>query len=122
MSSPTSRTLEHYRRCGYHIDIAERWIQATRQRRDLFNFVDLVAFNDDETLAIQATSTGNMNARVNKILELRAAWDWIQAEGRKIVVIGWKKYAKPVDRKWWRPTIRYLTKEDWTDGPPTDPR
>jgi hypothetical protein len=115
VSSPTQRTLDHYRGLNYDIQVTERWCPHSRKRKDLFNFIDLLAIDDDETLAIQATSTGNMSARVKKILGLPAAWRWLQVPDRKIVVIGWKKYAKPVNRKFWRPTIRHLTTEDWRD-------
>jgi hypothetical protein len=113
MASPTSRTLEYYRSLGMTIEVTEKWNQFSRQRNDMFGFADLCAFDHQNVYLIQATSTGNMRAREAKILGVEAARLWVQSPNRKIVVIGWKKYAKPVDRKLWRPTIREMTVDDW---------
>lgn len=69
-SSPTSRTLDRCRRWGWRTQVVERWNQYAKIRIDLFGIIDLIALTDDNrTIGIQATSTGNMSARVNKALE-----------------------------------------------------
>ena len=64
-------------------------------------------------IAIQATSGSNGAARVKKIQnecsEALAAW---LAAGGVVEVWAWKKYAKPVDRKFWRPRIVRVTLEE----------
>lgn len=113
MSSPTSRTLDLYRSLGYTVDVVEKWNPHTKTRKDLYGFADILAFNPDVTLAIQATSTSNMRSRVHKILACPEARQWLTGSGRGIVVIGWKKYQKPVDRKLWRPTVTEITLADF---------
>jgi hypothetical protein len=110
-ASPTQRTLAYYRELGYEADVAERWIEAVRQRRDLFGFIDIVVLTDDKTIGVQATSTSNMSSRVRKIVSHPAAAAWLANPDREVIVIGWKKYAKAINRKFWRPTITPVTKE-----------
>lgn len=115
MSSPTSRTLELLRDQGCVAQVVEYWVPHSRTRRDLFGFIDIVALHPDlGTIGVQATSTGNVNARIKKILEIPEATLWLRA-GNKILVAGWKRYKKPVDRKYWRPTLKEITLDDF-DG------
>lgn len=111
--SPTQRTLKHYRGHGYIVGITEHWNPHAFIRQDLFGFIDVLAITATITVAIQATSTGNMGARVNKILALPAAKLWAQGKKRYIIVIGWKKYKEAVERKFWRPTVTIITREDF---------
>lgn len=112
MSSPTSRTLELLRDEGYLCEVVEKWNQWSKNRQDLFNFIDILAVGNGKTIGVQATSTGNMNARVKKILALPESREWLKA-GNLIMVIGWKKYKKAVNRKFYRETIRWITEEDY---------
>lgn len=105
MSSPTQRTLAYLRDLGYEATVCEYYNSFTRKRNDLYGFGDIIAFRDDETLLVQATSTGNMRARVKKIHDIPAAWLWMGSPHRSLWVMGWKKYAQAVDRKFWRETI-----------------
>ena len=110
MASPTQRTLELFRDAGWQIDISEHFNYFSKQRKDLFGFMDLVAFHRERqgVVGIQATTTGNMTAREKKICGDIGdrAYDFVDSQNR-IIVIGWKKYAKAIDRKWWRPTITH---------------
>lgn len=125
MASPTTRTNEYFRNLGYTVDIAEHHNTFAGKKKDLFGFIDIVAIGHGETIGIQATSTGNVNARVKKILygDLgkdkepdptipERAQEWLRS-GNTICVMGWKRYKKRVDNKLWRPTIRWLTLEDF---------
>ncbi len=109
MASPTSRTLSHLRAQGYMAGVVEFWNPHTNTRRDLFGFLDVVAVREGEVLGVQATSTGGAS-RVNKILNdcTGDAILWLEA-GTHLQVIGWKKYKKAVNRKWWRPRIWDIT-------------
>lgn len=120
--SPTSRTLQMYRDDGIPIGVVERWLpfHGTTEngkkpggvRSDLFGFIDLIALVDDRIVGIQATSAANLSHRCIKIRdECRDnATAWVAAGGQ-IVVIGWKKYVKPIERKLWRPKIMDMTNE-----------
>lgn len=116
-ASPTQRTLKLYRDKGLMIGVTEHWNPYAGKngiRQDLFGFIDLILVGPNGTAAIQATSTGNIGARVTKILALPSAKYWLSGKAkRSIIVIGWKKYKKPVNRKWWRYTIVVLRLEDF---------
>lgn len=111
--SPTQRTLNYYRDLGYDIGVVERHNHFSGQKNDLFGFVDLVALDDDHTHLIQATSTSNMSARKKKILENEVARRRISNPSVRVFVIGWKKYAKPENRRFWRETVWEITEGDF---------
>lgn len=90
MASPTQRTLNEARKLGYIAAVVEKWIPQTRQRKDLFGFVDVLCLRGPNTLAIQATSGSNHSARVAKIkasenLPAMLAAGWV------VEVWSWKK-------------------------------
>lgn len=113
--TPTKRTLDLYRDQGFVVGVVETHNHFSGKKNDLYGFIDIVAIREGETLGIQATSTGNLKARVHKILAEPRAKVWLAA-GNKIVAIGWRKYAKPIDRKHWRPTIIEITGKDFENG------
>lgn len=114
MSSPTQRTLAWLRLNGFMVGSVEKWIPQTKQRVDLFGFIDLVAVHDDETgcLGIQATSASNMASRQDKILSLDSAHRWLKA-GNRIWVVGWSKKGAAGQRKLWTPTTKIITREQF---------
>lgn len=88
--SPTQLTLRHLREQGYVAEVVERWDSFAGVRRDLFQFIDVLALRGAETLAVQATSASNVASRVNKI----ALCDHVaavRAAGWTIRVYGWAK-------------------------------
>ena len=116
--SPTARTLEYYRGYGVDIDVVERWVPGAQIRKDLFGFIDLVAILGEKTVGVQATSTGNIGARIKKILALPVARRWVEAPSRTLLVIGWKKYKESGSEgafagKYYRPTERVITLADF---------
>ena len=115
--SPTSRTLQLLKKENKLVDIVEKWNSFTQQRKDVFGFIDIIALDPEkkETWGIQCTSTGNMNARVKKILtECRdAALIWLKA-GNHIEVIGWSKTGPAGKRKLWNAKRRTILLEDFT--------
>lgn len=120
MASPTSRTKEWLRALGYVEDTVEQrqaWKTDSGYSplRDWCNFADLVAFSATRTLAVQCTSTTNVASRVTKCLAEPRAWLWLQAPGRSLWVVGWKKYAKPLEghRKFWRPMLQSLVSDEF---------
>ena len=112
--TPTARTLDWLREQGYRAGIVERWNPHGGVRIDLFGCLDVVAVNDTTTVGVQATSAGHVSDRVTKIRgEARdGALAWLMSPHRELWVVGWRKYAKPEDGRWWRPVVREVTLED----------
>ena len=114
-SSPTQRTLAWCRDQGWLAQVVEYWNPHTKTRRDLYGFIDIVCLDptNHAIIGIQATSTGNQSARVRKIQGECAeqARLWLTCHG-KLLVIGWRKYAKKVDRRSWRETVTELSLKD----------
>jgi hypothetical protein len=89
--TPTQRSLAKLRAEGYAVGVVERWNAHVRIRQDLFGFIDLIAMNDTETVAIQTTSGSNVAARITKIEESEHAKLWLACPHRRIIVHGWRK-------------------------------
>lgn len=99
MSSPTQRSKAYAESLGYQVAIVERWNQWAKVRQDLYGFIDLLCLKEGACLiAIQATSTGNMNSRIAKIKTLPASWKWITS-GNRLEVWGWALRGKKGKRK-----------------------
>lgn len=113
--SPTGRTMKVVRAAGGIAYVVEKWNAHTMRRIDAWGFGDvLAAYPDDKrVLLIQATSTSNLSKRVAKIKTetADAAEAWLRAGG-EIEAWGWRKYAKRVDGKVWRPTVVTITLGD----------
>jgi hypothetical protein len=111
-NSPTQRTMKVFRDADYRIDVVERFISAIKQRRDYMHFGDLMAYtrNVPGVLAIQATSTPNLAARMTKCTEGTigdAVRDWLWA-GNRLECWGWSLKGKRRQRKLWTPTVRRI--------------
>jgi hypothetical protein len=117
--TPTSRTLKLLRDEDKIVDITEKWNCFTKQRKDLFGFIDLIAldFKKNVTWGIQCTSTGNVKARIKKIcVECKEnAIAWLNA-GNLIEVIGWSKKGKKGYRKTWQASRIIITLKDIENG------
>lgn len=83
------------------MEITERWNAFARKRKDLFDFIDLLAIKDGEVVGVQTTSASNISARIKKIKE-HPNYGPVRASGIKIVVHGWKKEKN-----------RWKAKEQW---------
>ena len=115
MSSPTSRSLKLLKDEGKLAEVVERWNAFTKQRKDFLGFIDILAVDPSTktTWGIQCTSTGNMNARINKICTEcnEYATIWINA-GNSIEVIGWSKKGAKGKRKTWQSKRKIITLSD----------
>ena len=92
-ASPTSLSLAALRRDGYTAAVVEYWNPHTRTRHDLFGFIDILAIRPGETLGVQATSRGNVSARVRKIAD-HPNLPAVREAGWRLEVHGWSQ-AKP---------------------------
>ena len=88
---------------GFNCAITEHWNSHVRIRQDLYGFIDLVYLDPHSmgVTAVQTTSGSNVSSRIAKIKASDKAALWLVC-GNAIVVHGWKRYAKKLDRKWWR--------------------
>lgn len=99
--SPTQRSLAKLRKEGWTCAITEKWNSYVKIRQDLFGFIDVLAFQDAVTMAVQTTSGSNVAARVDKIKAIPAARLWASGGFRTIVVHGWAKRGERGKRKLW---------------------
>lgn len=90
MTSPTARSLALLRALGMRAEVVERWNPHSKTRHDLFGFADLLALGQGSILAVQATSSANLSARMRKMEGLDALFDWLAAGGR-VEAWGWKR-------------------------------
>ena len=117
--SPTSRTLQLLRAANYTAGGVEKWIPQTKQRIDLFGFIDLGALHKDDRglLGVQATSGSNHAARRTKIMSIPAARLWCEC-GNRLWIVSWTKSGAKGKRKLWTPRIEKLGAGDFDDAHP----
>jgi hypothetical protein len=84
----------YYAQSGYVFGMAEHYNAFSGKKRDLFTFIDAVAFNAEETVAVQVTSHSNHSARLKKIRSLDVADFWLKSESRKIHLITFGKNSR----------------------------
>ena len=100
-TSPTKLSLKHLRKTCQAVAVVEHWCAFSRKRNDLFGFIDILALNGPDTIAVQSTSWGNVSARAKKIAESDHI-ESVRAAGWTVLIHGWRKNAK---------TRRYELKE-----------
>jgi hypothetical protein len=89
--SPTQRSLELLRELGYTPDVVERRIPGADTTRDFFGCIDLIAAHPrGGILAVQATTSSNLAARVAKAKAERRLAVWLRAGG-KFEAWGWSE-------------------------------
>lgn len=102
MSSPTQRSLAKLRKDGWTlVEVTERWVPFAKVRRDLFQFIDVLAIRANETLAVQTTSGANVAARFEKMRLLPSVTHWLACPTRRVVIHGWRKVGARGKRKTW---------------------
>jgi len=126
----TQKTLGHLRDLGYTVDVAEKWVPAPHMkqqgggfRRDLFNFVDIVALHRQYrgVIGVQSTSYGQVAPHAKKIREIEEAGVWVDT-GNLLLLIGWekvfppKKDGSPGKAARWIPRTFRFDAETWRHG------
>jgi hypothetical protein len=116
MSSPTARTLALLRADGWIAEVVEKWIPFAKIRKDFAGCIDIICFRPPREIdigstqsepagagivGVQATSTGNLGARIKKSLAEPKLALWKQSGGR-FACIGWAKRGKRGERKTWQ--------------------
>lgn len=122
MASPTARTMAWLRKQGYVCAVVEQRVPTLEHvTRDFCGFADIIAFNAYDTIAVQATSAGNIRSRERKIWNEPRALAWAWGNHRHVWVVGWKKYTEAIMRRHWRETTLIIqpdafSKEIWTEA------
>lgn len=89
--SPTSRSLATLRERGCElVQVVEHWNPHARVRQDLFGIIDILAIHEGETVAVQATSRGNVSSRIKK-MEDSGAIAALRAANWRLLIHGWAK-------------------------------
>ena len=94
-TSTTQLTLRELRKRGYTADVVERWVMGANVRKDLWGFIDVLALNGKEIVAVQATSYENVSARVKKMTD-HENLPKVREAGITILIWGWRK----VNNRW----------------------
>ena len=92
-TSPTQLSLKELRKTCTAVQVVERWNPHAKIRQDLFGFVDILALNGAETIAVQSTSWANTGARAKKIAESDHVAA-VREAGWRVLIHGWRKNAK----------------------------
>ena len=126
-TSPTKRTLAHFRRKEWTASKVEYWNAAAQQSVDFLGFGDVLVFDKHRhrLLILQVTSYSNIAARVKKIKTIRRAiaLEWLDY-GNLIEVWGWKEYDKTamegdfIGRRW-RPRVVPIKRSDLSNDQKT---
>ena len=90
MSSPTQLSLKELRKTCDLVQVVEVWNHHAFIRQDLFGIIDILAIRGGDTIAVQCTSRGNMNARIRKMSESDAL-PHLRKAGWTILAHGWAK-------------------------------
>lgn len=107
MTSPTQRTLKFLRDAGAAAVVLERWNQYARIRQDIWG-ADILARQGQLLMAIQATSSTNHSARVEKARANPDTLNWLNC-GVPYYVYSWGKKGARGKRKLWTLKITQLS-------------
>lgn len=88
--TPNARSKALLEGEGFTVEIVERFNHWSTTRHDLFNAFDLLAVGNGETLAVQATTDGNLAARRTKLAQCAVVPLCVAAKWR-IEIHGWAK-------------------------------
>ncbi len=114
-TSPTQRTLKLLRSRGLRCGIVERYNAFTKQRYDLFGFIDIVALSEDMGFLGVQSCGQSFSAHLKKIVEEKSedCRLWLKSGG-KVLLIGWRKLKKKRGGKamYWSPREKWITLED----------
>lgn len=111
--SPTQLSLAKLRKEGFAAEVVEKWIPGAFIRKDFLGCIDILAVKAQHNgvLGIQATTTGNINARLEKARMIPALRAYLEA-GNRFVVWGWAKRGPRGKRKVWELKEEALTFND----------
>ena len=111
--NPSQRSLKNLRERGYTPFVTENYNPYIKRKKDLYNFIDMVALHPRETgvLGIQTTTGSNLSARVKKAEALKSYWLWLSC-GNDVEFHGWRKLLTGKRQRTWQPRIIRVTLKD----------
>ena len=123
MQSYTQRTLAWLKSQDMRCGIAEKWCHYTKQRKDLFGFIDIVAMDpgNQRLIGVQSTGPNGHASHIRKILSEDHRDDalmWLLSGG-SLWLVSWRqlkvknkdgKYGK---RKRWEPRVHEFSLSDF---------
>jgi hypothetical protein len=115
--TPTARSLKYCRELGWEADKTECYNCFSHKYSDLFGFIDIIALTEKgRVIAIQATTSSNMSARIKKIANRPAIPRILLIGGAGIEVWGWGKYKVKIGGK----AVRWAVRRTVVDLPLLD--
>lgn len=99
------RSLKRIKELEWQYWITEKYNPFSKQREDLFNFIDILCLSGDRTIAIQACGT-DFQQHVRKIKDNAYIKPWLEA-GNECQIWSWRKVKKTRGGKQsiWKPRI-----------------
>lgn len=91
MKSFNPKSVEYYRKRGYHAATVDKWNAHAFITQDLFGFADVLAFSSELVILCQATSRANLASRIRKAVQIAAAQAWVDNPHRVLEFHGWFK-------------------------------
>ena len=77
---------------GWTCGIVERWMQAARQRIELFGIIDIIACGDGATLGVQSCPyTGHAEHRRTIVDRADDTIKWLLNPNNKLLIVSWRK-------------------------------
>ena len=101
--TPTQRTLRTLREAGYTAVVVERWNPHARVRQDLWGWADILAYDQNEIIAIQVCTATDLSRRRQKLLQNPHLRTWLQHPTRRAEIWAWrcKKQRQTARRHTW---------------------
>lgn len=103
--------MDRLRAEGFIAQVVEKTIPRCFIKKDFIGCIDIIAFNDHETIGVQATSGSNHAARRTKALAIPELHAWLKGPGRRFEVWSW---SKPKDSRKWQLRRESLLASDFT--------
>lgn len=102
--SPTANSLIECRLRGWIPYVVEAWKRGGAHwvRTDMLGLFDILAFDDQITYGIQATSKENRASRIKKLMESDSALHWLACDYHRILVWDWGEYVRPRNGRNWQ--------------------
>ena len=113
--SSAQRTLQKLKSDGITCwKVEQPWNPHTKVRRDVFNFIDIIALRDRVIVGIQACSMSSRQAHRRKILANPMALEWLRCRGT-IELWSWRPLLmkRGGKRKTWEVKVDYITDQDY---------
>lgn len=113
--TPDNLTKRDFQERGYHIVKAEQYVyipgRTVQHKKDFLGIYDYIAFNDEDTIAIQTTVKGEFSRRRKKMLSSQSFKNWTSANAkRRSILQGWYK-----EKGLWYTREEELTIKDWEE-------